>query len=62
MTNKSNETLITFIIITIITISYNITVNLFNPNISFGNSPDCLPFSFYNVSLENLVFDQLIIP
>ena len=61
MTNKSNETLITFIII-IITISYNITVNLFNPNISFGNSPYCLPFSFYNVSLENLVFDQLIIP
>ena len=59
MTNKSNETLITFIIITI---SYNITVNLFNPNISFGNSPYCLPFSFYNVSLKNLVFDQLIIP
>ena len=43
MTNKSNETSITFIIITI---SYNITVNLFNPNISFGNSPYCLPFSF----------------
>ena len=62
MTNKSNETLITFIIIIIITISYNITVNLFNPNISFGNSPYCLPFSFYNVSLEYLVFDQLIIP
>ena len=58
MTNKSNETLITFIIITI---SYNITVNLFNPNISFGNSPYYLPFSFYNVSFENLVFDQLII-
>ena len=62
MTNKSNESLITFIIIIIITISYNITVNLFNPNISFGNSPYCLPFSFYNVSLENLAFDQLIIP
>ena len=59
MTNKSNETLITFIIITI---SYNVTVNLFNPKISFGNSPYCLPFSFNNVSLENLVFDQLIIP
>ena len=59
MTNKSNETLITFIIITI---SYNISVNLFNPNISFGNSPYYLPFSFYNVSLEYLVFDQLIIP
>ena len=57
MTNKSNETLITFIIIIIITISYNITVNLFNPNISFGNSPYCLPFSFYNVSLENVAFD-----
>ena len=59
MTNKSNETSITFIIITI---SYNITVNLFNPKISFGNSPYYLPFSFYNVSLEYLVFDQLIIP
>ena len=57
MTNKSNETLITFIIIIIITISYNITVNLFNPKISFGNSPYCLPFSFYNVSLENVAFD-----
>ena len=54
MTNKSNETSITFIIITI---SYNITVNLFNPKISFGNSPYCLPFSFYNVSLENVAFD-----
>ena len=27
-----------------------------------SNSPYCLPYSSYDVSLENLVLDQLIIP
>ena len=27
-----------------------------------SNSPYCLPYNSYDVSLENLVFDQLIIP
>ena len=27
-----------------------------------SNSPYCLPYSSYDVSLENLVLDQLLIP
>ena len=27
-----------------------------------SNSPYCLPYSFYDVSLENLVLDQFTIP
>ena len=27
-----------------------------------SNSPNCLPYNSYNVSLENLKLDQLIIP
>ena len=27
-----------------------------------GNSPYCLPYNSYDVSLENLVLEQLIIP
>ena len=36
--------------------------NPLTPKISFGNSPYCLSYSSCDVSLENLVSDQLIIP
>ena len=32
------------------------------PKFSFGNSHYFLPYSSYDISLENLVLDQLIIP
>ena len=32
------------------------------PKISLVNSPYCLPYNSYNVNLENLVSDQLVIP
>ena len=34
----------------------------FNSQDLISNSPYCLPYSFCDVSLENLVLDQLIIP
>ena len=37
-------------------------INLLTPKISFSNSPYCLKNSFCDVSLENLVLYQLIIP
>ena len=37
-------------------------VNPLTPKISFSNSPFCLPYGSCDVSFENLVMDQLIIP
>ena len=37
-------------------------VNPFTLRISLSNSPYCLSYNSYDVSLENLVPDQLIIP
>ena len=37
-------------------------VNPLTSKISFSNSPYCLPYSSCDVSLENLVLDQLMIP
>ena len=37
-------------------------LNPFIPKISFSDSPYSLPYNYYGVSWENLVFDQLIIP
>ena len=34
----------------------------FNSQDLIGNTPKCLPYSSNDVSLENLVLDQLIIP
>ena len=34
----------------------------FNSQDLISNSPYCLPYNSYNVSSENLVLDQLIIP
>ena len=37
-------------------------VKPFNSKDLVSNSPYCLPYSSYEVSLENLVLDQLVIP
>ena len=37
-------------------------IELFNAQDLIGNSPYCLPYTSCDVSLENLVLDQLIIP
>ena len=37
-------------------------VKTFNSQDLISNSPYCLPYSSYEVSLENLVLDQLVIP
>ena len=37
-------------------------VNPLTSKISFSNSPYCLPYGSCDVSFENLVMDQLIIP
>ena len=37
-------------------------VKPFNSHDLISNSPYCLPYSSYEVSLENLVLDQLVIP
>ena len=37
-------------------------VKPFNFQDLISNSPYCLPYSSYEVSLENLVLDQLVIP
>ena len=37
-------------------------VNLLTPKISLSNSPYYLPYNSYDVNLENLLLDQLIIP
>ena len=34
----------------------------FNPFISFTNSLNCLLYNRYDVSLKNLVLDQLVVP
>ena len=34
----------------------------FNHQDLISNSPNCLPYSSYDVNLENLVLDQLMIP
>ena len=39
-----------------------IILNPFTPKISFSNSPFRLLYNSYDVSLENLVLDQLLIP
>ena len=39
-----------------------IILNPFTPKISFSNSPFCLLYNSYDVSLENFVLDQLLIP
>ena len=36
--------------------------NLFTPKILHGISPYCLAYNSYDVSLGNVVLDQLIIP
>ena len=36
--------------------------NLFSSQDLFSNSPECLPYSCCDVSLENLILDQHIIP
>ena len=42
--------------------TWNLFVNPLTLKISFSYSPYCLPYSSCDVSLENLVLDQLIIP
>ena len=37
-------------------------IELFNTQDLISNSPYCLPYTSCDVSLENLVLDQLIIP
>ena len=37
-------------------------VKPFNSQDLISNSPYCLPYSSYEVSLEDLVLDQLVIP
>ena len=37
-------------------------VKPFNSQDLISNFPYCLPYSSYEVSLENLVLDQLVIP
>ena len=39
-----------------------IGVNPLTPKISFSNSPYCLPYNSCDISMENLVLEQLIIP
>ena len=45
--------------------SVRLKLSLFQPFHSqdlISNSPHCLPYNSYYVSIENLVLDQLIIP
>ena len=37
-------------------------ISPFNSQDLTSNSPYCLPYNSYDVNLENLVLDQLIIP
>ena len=37
-------------------------ISPFNSQDFISNSPYCLPYNSYDVNLENLVLDQLIIP